>query len=61
MSSEQVKRLRMRLRLTQTELAAKLGVHPISVSKWERGVVPISEPTARLLAMLIQTSKSGSR
>lgn len=29
--------LRDRLGLTQTEMAAMLGVHPMTVSKWERG------------------------
>lgn len=35
--------LRKKLQLTQTELAGKLGVTAMTVSRWERGLV---EPTA---------------
>lgn len=31
--------MRGRLGLTQGELAALLGVHPLTVSKWERGLL----------------------
>jgi DNA-binding transcriptional regulator YiaG len=31
-------RTRRRLKLSQTRFAALVGVHPITVSKWERGV-----------------------
>lgn len=32
---------RLALGLKQIELAARLGVHEITVSRWERGQVPI--------------------
>ncbi len=35
---EKVKRLRELLNLSQPELAHKLGVHPVTVGNWERGV-----------------------
>ena len=48
----EVRRARTRLGLKQTELAARVGVHPITVSRWERDEVRIPEPTARLLRLL---------
>lgn len=52
MLPDDVRRLRERLGLTQTELAELAGVHPMTVSRWERGAVVVRESTARLLAML---------
>jgi putative transcriptional regulator len=40
---------RARLNITQVELASLLGVHPLTVSKWERGV---REPNAYQLALV---------
>jgi len=39
----------MRLRLTQAQLAAKLGVHEMTVSRWERGTGQVPVPVARLI------------
>ncbi len=44
-----VARIRRRAALTQTRLARLLGVHPITVSKWERGVL---QPSTRQRAIL---------
>lgn len=41
--------LRQRPGLTQKELADLLGVHPMTVSKWERGVLAPNEHQRRLL------------
>ena len=49
-----VKGARKRLGLTQLELAQKLGVTSIAISRWERGVVIPPKPTLRLLATLDQ-------
>ena len=35
MKGEEIKALRLRLGLTQTELAAEIGVHRVTVTKWE--------------------------
>ena len=35
MKGEEIKALRLRLGLTQTELAAEIGVHRVTVAKWE--------------------------
>jgi molybdopterin-binding protein len=47
-----VRALRRRARLTQAGLAELVGVHPITVSKWERGVLRPSRHQAGLLRAL---------
>lgn len=42
MTANEVKQIREILGLTQVQLAQLMGLHPITVSKWERGE---SEPT----------------
>ena len=37
MKGEEIKALRLRLGLTQTELAAEIGVHRVTVARWETG------------------------
>ena len=37
MKGEAIKALRLRLGLTQTELAAEIGVHQVTVARWETG------------------------
>ena len=59
MTGKEVQRLRTRLGLKQTELAAQLGVHPITISKWETGVHVIPEPAAKLLRLLTTMAKRG--
>jgi DNA-binding transcriptional regulator YiaG len=52
---------RQRLGFTQAQLAQALGVASITVSRWERGVQPISETAARLLSVLTPPEKGGKR
>ena len=42
---------RHRLGLTQIEFAALLGVHPLTVSKWERGALEPSSYFEALIAV----------
>ena len=49
MTSQQVIAIRRSLGLTQAQLAQLLGVHPLTVSKWERG---ISSPNPHQAALL---------
>ncbi len=49
---DEVKAIRKRLGLTQKELAAAIGVHPVTVATWESGRYRVPEPTARLLQHL---------
>jgi transcriptional regulator with XRE-family HTH domain len=51
-SGAELERLRTAMGLSQRALAEELGVHPMSVSKWERGVHSIPEPVARLVERL---------
>ena len=37
MKAEEIKAMRLRLGLTQTELAAEIGVHRVTVANWETG------------------------
>lgn len=57
-SGKEVQRLRIQLGLKQTELAAELGVHPITVSKWETGVHAVPEPAAKLLRLLANMART---
>jgi transcriptional regulator with XRE-family HTH domain len=44
--------------LTQKQLADELGVEPITVSRWERGVTTPSLPRLRRVAEITQTTVS---
>jgi len=54
MTGAEVRRLRRRLGLTQVQLAERVGVNPITVSRWERGAMGIRESAARLIRLLAQ-------
>ena len=49
MTSEEVKKIRGNLKMTQQHLAQILGVHPITVSKWERGRISVPHYHGTLL------------
>ena len=49
--------LRTRLALTQVQLAELTGVHPITVSKWERGVLRPGPHQLRILRSLGHASR----
>jgi 2-dehydropantoate 2-reductase len=52
---EKLRALRKRLGLTQRALAERVGVHPNSIARQERGEVGIGEPLARLVRLLAET------
>jgi DNA-binding transcriptional regulator YiaG len=52
MSPEEVKRIRKRLGLTQSKFATLIGVHVVSVKKWEVGLQRMRRPTERLIRLL---------
>ena len=55
MTGRDVRMARRALGMTQVEFAAKVGVHPISVSRWERDEVRVTPPVARLISLLLTT------
>jgi len=48
----EVRQLRKQLRLTQAQLAERVGVTASSVARWEQGVLGIRESAARLIRLL---------
>ena len=59
MTGIELRRHRRRLKLTQRELADRLGVHVNSLARQERGELGIRESQARLLRMLVAQSTKG--
>jgi DNA-binding transcriptional regulator YiaG len=61
MDADDLKAARARLGLTQAQLAAELGVHAMTVSKWETGQRGIPEPVARLVQRLVTERRTKRR
>ena len=58
----QIKSLRLRLGMRQIDLAQTLGVHVLTVSRWERGAVQPPAPMVKLLKMVAaQQSAKGKK
>lgn len=49
MTGKQIKRIRLKLGLTQVQLAEKVGVSRNTVVRWESGAMGVRESAARLL------------
>ena len=57
-----MKRIRHALALTQQEFADRLGVHKVTVAKWETDAQGMRGPAVRLIGFLGQSAKAaGSR
>lgn len=54
MDAKTVKRIRQQVGLTQVELAESLGVHRVTVAKWETGALPVPRMAAILLRQWAQ-------
>jgi DNA-binding transcriptional regulator YiaG len=61
MTRDEVKQIRKRLELTQTQLAEQVGVTQNTVARWEMGVYSIPEPTARLIERLAAEGRATKR
>jgi len=57
----EIKGVREKLRITQAQLGQLLGVHPITISKWERGGHGGPTPTPYQAALLRSFKKAQSR
>jgi len=57
MTAADLQKLREKLGLSQVQLAQLLGVHPLTVSKWERGILA---PTPHQNALLESFAKARS-
>lgn len=57
MTAAEVFAVRNRLGLNQTQLAQLLGVHPLTVSKWERGLLVPSPHQKTLLRSFRKAAK----
>ncbi len=59
MTPDQLRRIRRRLGLTQSKFAALVGVHLVTVKKWETGRLGMRPTSDRLIRLLAaQQSKS---
>ena len=52
MRPAEVRKIRTRLGLTQQEFAAQLGVHVVTVRKWEAGMQAIRNTHATLIRLI---------
>jgi transcriptional regulator with XRE-family HTH domain len=57
MAPDELRRVRERLGWTQADLADALGVHRVTVAKWEAGDRSIPEPVARLAARILKEER----
>jgi transcriptional regulator with XRE-family HTH domain len=60
MTPDELKAIRVALGFTQQQFATLLGIHRVTVNRYEAGATPISEPVARLAAMH-EVAKNRSR
>lgn len=57
MTSTQIARLRRQLGLNQVQFAELFGVHPITVSKWERNILVPNGYQKTLMISFMRASK----
>ena len=58
MTGAEVKRIRKALGLTQRQFAERLGVHVVTVAKWETDAQGIRGPAVRLMRLLGATREA---
>lgn len=58
-TGDEVRQARKVLGLTQRELAERLAVSMMTISRWELGVIRVNETAARLLKVLTMGAPEG--
>jgi len=61
MTKREVRRARRALGLSQSKFAALLGVHKLTVLRWEAGHFPVGGPAARLIRLLDKQRKATAK
>ncbi len=57
MGGEELRRIRQRLGLSQSQFAEQLGITTSSVARQEQGVIGISGSTAKLARLLLELAE----
>jgi DNA-binding transcriptional regulator YiaG len=58
MQATEVRRLRKRLGLTQARFGRLLGVHRVTVTRWESGATEVQAPMAKLIRMIVKAKSA---
>jgi DNA-binding transcriptional regulator YiaG len=61
MTPEEVRRARKALGLSQSRFAALLGVHVVTVKKWETGAQGLRATSERLIRLLVEQKMAARR
>jgi len=54
MTPAEIRRIRKRFKLTQRQFAERLGVHYVTVRKWEAGMQAIRNTHATLIQLVVE-------
>jgi DNA-binding transcriptional regulator YiaG len=61
MTGQEVKRIRQALGLSQQEFADRLGVHKVTLAKWETDAQGMRGPAERLIRLLGKAAKDNPK
>jgi transcriptional regulator with XRE-family HTH domain len=61
MTGAALKNRRLKLGLTQVELAKRIGTHAVTIAKWETEAVKIPKPIALLIELLVEKEAAKKR
>ena len=59
MKGKELRQLRLKMGITQKQLAEQLGVTENTVARWERDEIKMGEPAAILMRRIAVTRKAG--